>query len=567
MASSEFGMSEHNAALLKKFRGNGWALTCSTASQDELSAILGNAATVAEDESKAPASEFSIVRYQADWADTVLDRSNHWRVDDGHVPLWVVKATEGSEFALFQLPPPDRRWIVKFSGKILEPFSYKLAGWSDLHEIMVHGFLLDSSVLIDGWSSLVELRKQRVDLLRSTELVRTVNNREYGSENEKTDEIRYSVSGTILHGPQTQTCDGKIGPDRWRTSADDFNRQLQKRLDRVFNAIGRKDEFAASGIKQAVHCRNGRWSFSDSAAWMTTLGDIPYDAKMVLNGKNWEIDFPDSSERLIVPDSVGVRAIARILMCGNIACPSALVTDGPLLTEFLGRPRHRKYFEAIYRRPNVECGDPSNGEVESAICAAMHLKPGWRYRADHVISENSELHTVCGLPTGKVTLKRADALEGVRDLIKRQQAKLFFCGPPNPQFKRILADIETGIEFARKQEKLLDQVQPKSKEYQGKIQKAIYRAKTELEGMGDWTTRYDRLANHFSDYIKGGLVVQYTGPYRWKVEGLPRTPDTLELAADHIALKRRRLRKAMRGANAKMRAMHFLGQLSRGAAC
>jgi hypothetical protein len=48
MASSEFGMSEHDAALLKKFQGNGWALTCSPASQNELSSIIGDAVSAAE---------------------------------------------------------------------------------------------------------------------------------------------------------------------------------------------------------------------------------------------------------------------------------------------------------------------------------------------------------------------------------------------------------------------------------------------------------------------------------------------------------------------------------------
>jgi hypothetical protein len=41
MASSEFGMSEYSAALVKKFQGNGWALTCSPESQRALSASSG----------------------------------------------------------------------------------------------------------------------------------------------------------------------------------------------------------------------------------------------------------------------------------------------------------------------------------------------------------------------------------------------------------------------------------------------------------------------------------------------------------------------------------------------
>jgi hypothetical protein len=196
----------------------------------------------------------------------------------------------------------------------------------------------------------------------------------------------------------------------------------------------------------------------------------------------------------------------------------------------------------------VKCSDPKNGEVEQAICAAMRLKPDWCYVADHVIGESSELHTVCQLPIGKVTLTRADALEGVRNLIKKQRAKLFFCSEPSPQFKRILTDIEAG-----KQEKLLQQVQPKSEEHLGKIQKAIYRARTELETMGDWTTRYDHLADHLSQYIRGGIVFQYTGPYRWKIEGLAEIPDTLDLADDHVQFKRSKIAKQKRKAKGRCR--------------
>ena len=40
LPTSDFGMSERNAALLRKFQGNGWAVTCSPTSQSELSTII-----------------------------------------------------------------------------------------------------------------------------------------------------------------------------------------------------------------------------------------------------------------------------------------------------------------------------------------------------------------------------------------------------------------------------------------------------------------------------------------------------------------------------------------------
>ena len=391
------------------------------------------------------------------------------------------------------------------------------------------------------------------DVLKSVGFITAANGQEYGIE-----DINSSVTGARLHGFNTQTSEGKIKPDLWKSCADDFNNHLRDRLNRVFDTIARKDEVAAAVIRQAVRSRNGRWSFNDSVQWMTSLGEIPFDASMVFNGKDWEIDIPNSSATLVVPDSAGIRAIARVLMCNNIACPCALIVDGQLLTEFLGRPRHHKYFEAIHRRPRVKYSDPENGEVERAICAAMRLKSEWCYVADHVIGEQSELHTVCQLPIGKVTLARADALEGVRDLIKKQQARIFFCHEPSQQFKRILADIENGIEFARKQEKLLEQVQPKSVEYMPKIQKAIHRAKTDLAKMGDWTTRYDFLAEHFAEHIRGGVVFQYTGPYHWKIEGLAEIPDMLDLAADHVQFKRSKVAKMKRKARVKTRAIQAL---------
>lgn len=151
MASSQFGISERNATLVKKFQGNGWAVTCSPTSQRELSAIIGLAASVVKEPSEAPdPPELRLIHYQSDWADTVLERSLYWQPDNATAPLWVIKATENWDFALFQLPAPDRRWIVKFAGRILEPFSHRFLGWADLHEIIAHGFLLDQSMLVDG---------------------------------------------------------------------------------------------------------------------------------------------------------------------------------------------------------------------------------------------------------------------------------------------------------------------------------------------------------------------------------------------------------------------------------
>jgi hypothetical protein len=541
MGTSQFGLSERDAALFKKFQGNGWTLTCSEELQKELSAVLGDACMQPVGTNAPINLKPRIIGYEEDWADTVLRRSMSWKPSNGNAPLWLEKATEGADCAMLQMPSPDNRWIVKFAGRILEPFNYRMAGWSDLREIMTHGFMLDRTALIEGHSSLAQLRMQGVNLLAAAEFIRTSS--QDNSGNQEGEGLWCTFSGTKLHGLETQHR-GKMESDRWTTCADDFDKQLRNRLDRVLDAIGKRDGAAAAALRRAIHCKNGRWSFSDSYKWMTTLRELQYDARMTLKGGSWEIEYPDSAEILTVPDSVGLRAIARVLTCHNIACPCALVTDDPLLSEFLGRPQHHKYFEAIHRRPKVICEDAGNGEVEQSLCRAMGLRRGWHYFADHLITERSELHTVCGLPTGKVTLKRADALEGIRDLIRRQRVKRFFCASPGNHFESILSDIEGGIAFARKHESLLNQVQPRSEDCREKVRKAIYRLNEQLSDLGDWTTRYDRLATHLSDYITGGVVLQYTGPYRWRIEGLPHVPDSLDLAADHVAFKRRKILRA-----------------------
>jgi hypothetical protein len=166
-----------------------------------------------------------------------------------------------------------------------------------------------------------DLRKERGDLLRNAEMLRKASNQKQ-DKNQVNEEAYCSVSGTQLHGLETQTSEGRVEADQWRSCTEDFNKQVRDRLERVFKTIGMQHGLAATVLKEAVKFRDGHWSFSDSVRWMTSLGEIPYDAKMTLNGKEWEIDIPDSSAPLVVPDSAGMQVIARILMYNNIACPS-----------------------------------------------------------------------------------------------------------------------------------------------------------------------------------------------------------------------------------------------------
>ena len=318
MTSPDFATSEHNSALREKFQGNGWTLTCSAASKNELSAILGDKVSAAIDDPKtSQPPDFPLPEYKSDWADIVFERSMGWKSDDGFAPLWLTKATEGAECALFQLPAPDHRWVVKFDGRILEPFDYRKAGknctksWCTAFYWIVLIFF-SVTFRARGRPDALNLgrpRKRNGRSARSAELIRTVNNPEYAGANQKTEEIYCSVSGTKLQGLDTQSAKGKAGQDRWRSCAEDFNKHVRDRLERVFNAIKLQHRLAATVIKEALRLRDGQWSFSDSAHWMTSLGQIPYDARMVLNGKNWEIDIPNSSATLIAPIPPGCERL------------------------------------------------------------------------------------------------------------------------------------------------------------------------------------------------------------------------------------------------------------------
>ncbi len=554
MADSDNSMSqsEYTRALgLRTLEGDGWTLTVSADSQSEVSAILADRVSGKNENRTSGTDSTTIAHYESDWADTILERVDRWAPEESRAPLWLVKATAGADFAFFQLPAPDNRWVLKFEGRILEPFDYRKGGWAELHELMVHGHLLDRAASLGRVLGLPALGTERSDILVAAELTPARRGAEENSQ------IECSVTGNRLKLTE-KALDGKTETKRLATCADDFNNQVRCRLNRVVRAIKKQNRRAGCAIKESLHSQDGQLSFRSPVKWTTAISEIPYDGAMVLRGHNWEITFPDSTETLTVPDGVAIGAIARLVMCGNIACPSVLLLDSELLREFLGRPRHHYYFKAIYRRPRVICGDPNNTEVERAICAAMNLKPGWYYMADHVINEESDLHKVCGSPCSRVTLQRAEALEGVRNFLKQQVPRLFFCRPPSSQFNKVLSDIEAGITFARKQEDLLARVQPESRQRQDSIQKAVSRLKRDLAKMGDWTTRYDRLADHLEDHIRGGTVFQYTGPYRWKVEGISETPDTLDLAIDHKNFKRRKVAKALRRAKQQMEAIRSL---------
>src|ERR1700733_6265468 len=176
MTSSGFALSAHNSDLVKKFQGNGWTLTCSPASQNELSAILDDQVSEARDDAKTSETpDPPQPEYEPDWADIVFQRSEGWRAEDGFAPLWLAKATEGSDFALFQLPAPDHRWVVKFAGKILEPFDFRKEGWKELHEIMAHGHLLDRAHLLLSQSQ----GRATSDLLKTAGLIGAANGQEY----------------------------------------------------------------------------------------------------------------------------------------------------------------------------------------------------------------------------------------------------------------------------------------------------------------------------------------------------------------------------------------------------
>jgi hypothetical protein len=294
----------------------------------------------------------------------------------------------------------------------------------------------------------------------------------------------------------------------------------------------------AESFSRLFVLENGRYTFNDlgQSAWMTELGEVPFDAKMTLDRGRWIFEVPFSGHELVLSADKNLKYLARILMCGNIPVPSGLLVDGLLLSEFQNRPPYREYFRRTFRKYIIHAGTTEGGETAQAICREMRFKDGMSFTASDEIAIDSPLHLICGVPTGPVTLL-PNGIRGVLAMVSKQHFRI---GAVAPQFLEIDKHLKAGLIWVARYPSLLSQIEVASEQARPAVSMALHRLRGRLLDMPrHWTTPYDELARYFKKFVRPGKLCRYMGTLRWNVEGLEPLPDPVELALDHMAFKRR----------------------------
>jgi hypothetical protein len=420
-----------------------------------------------------------------DWADDLIKGAATW-VYQSEIPVWLLHKIEYVPNALFQLPAPDRRWIIKVRGEIWGPFLPDFGGWQDAHD-------------------LISTRTRSL--------------------------VGVSLEQTGMAGEATLSGSGK-------SCADSYPEAVRKRVARWLKMVSREmDSRTGVVFRKLFVLENGRYTFSETG-WMTELSDVPFDATMCLDrGRGrWVFEVPFCSHELVVPADQNLNYLARILMCGNLPVPAALLENGLLLEDFQNRPPYREYFRRTFRKHRIYVGGYDGGETAQAICRIMRLKDGQSFTAYDEIAPDSPLHLICRIPVGPVTLL-PNGIRGVQAVLAKQR---FLMDTINPQFKEIEQHLRSGLKWVLRYPNLLQQIDTESGRARPVISMGMRRLREKLMQMPrHWTTPYDDLARHLKEHVHLGKLCRYSGSLRWRVEGIAPQPDPLELAIDHMAFKRR----------------------------
>lgn len=422
-----------------------------------------------------------------DWADDLIKGAAGW-IESSDIPEWLHLRIANVPNFLLQLPKPDNRWVLQFRGVFFGPFDFRLAGWRDAHDLIS---------------------------ARTQSLVGKV-----------------TLEQTGMAGEATLSGSG-------RSCADSYSEAVRKRIERWMKMLMRQmTPKMAGNFSRLFVLENGRYTFHDlgQSAWMTELGEIPFDAKMTLDRGRWIFEVPFSSHELVLSADKNLKYLARILMCGNIPVPSALLVDGLLLSEFQNRPPYREYFRRTFRKYTIHPGTTEGGEIAQAICREMRLKDGQCFTASDEIAIDSPLHLICGVPTGPVTLL-PNGIRGVQAMVSKQHFRI---GPAAPQFLEIEKHLKAGLIWVARYPSLLSQVEVASEQARPAVSMALRRLRERLMDMPrHWATPYDELARYLRKFVRPGKLCRFTGTLRWNVDGLEPLPDPVELALDHMAFKRR----------------------------
>lgn len=483
-----------------------------------------------------------LARYQPDWADAVIEKCATWKPHG--IPRWLPEALRRFEWVFLQLPAPDRRYIAKtWNGLSVFPSRNVVArGFRFIKELIETGTIthrIDEQMTMDaaGLQSDVFTR----------EMVK-------GEPQESG-----SISGAKVFGLQTQDIGDQalqrvakmekqgeiVNPkkllreDREDTNANDFNKHVRTAIDYALKKIEEQDSLLTVELRRSIYLENGVWHFRQDRSWVTSLTEIPYDCSMALMGDTWVVNY-DESGPLYVKDCAGMRCFARMVACGTVPAPAALVAGGDLFNEFLTMPPYHRLFRAMYRRVEVIAGSRFNGDIERAMCVAKKLRDGYSYHATDKLTKDSDLHKICGLPFGLVILD-ADGLMAIHTLVAKALALM-----PMNDLRRLLVEpmmreLSDGVRFAKMYPGLLAQIQPHCSKSADTVRQAIHRLRQQLRAGG--SKGHTAFAEYLRCTLETGEVCRHNSSLRWKVEGIPLLPDIVQLAEDHRHNKLRIARK------------------------
>jgi hypothetical protein len=220
-----------------------------------------------------------------DWSYDALSYGENRRVASA-VPPSLVNCLKNSENVFLKLPPPDGRWFVRFMGRNLPLLDSRSEGIGLLHDVMEHRPL--DGVAISALSP-AHRKEDYFAKLERAELKRLGSNyfrEETGTQSLCTHDAR-------------------------------MVEQYQHRLRRAVKKIRQADEAAGEFFDHAIsYSTQYGFLFSHPGVlWVLDVEAIPYDARLVKDGRQWLAYLPDTSidAPLILPDSVGLNYIARAL--------------------------------------------------------------------------------------------------------------------------------------------------------------------------------------------------------------------------------------------------------------
>jgi hypothetical protein len=461
-----------------------------------------------------------------DWANDVL---YHRYCEELPLQDGVEKFLDQHSNIFVQLP--DRRWHIKYQGESIVPLPDKLSGLRCIHALIRNNHLGTQVFQERGGNPYGVFMPVSSAISQQHQRHQVALKREQG-------EVKAQGVKTFaaMRGNPTQ----EVGNDSHKLVDSRSNPEVE-RITRALKAIGEYNTRIAGVLNRAIsHDQTGVLSFTTHETWVTDIPTLPYDAVLEKIPTGWRIEVPYSREPIEVPANreTGMGYVARILQLNGVAVPSGLMANGMLLKALMDRPPYQKLFKRasqprVVRLNNRVEFDFGTRQIIEAVAAATGDRSRY-FEITHLIARDSPLARY--IPTGYISLT-PEGLSGVLHLLQKSLASSTMSGARPVELVNLVRDVSRAIEYVKRYEGLAAEVETASIAAADKVQKAIAAAIDQLWAIGE-----NSIAKYFDEHIKTGKLCSHNGPWLWDVRGIPTNfPDIIELAQDHIYMKKRKL--------------------------